>query len=91
MRKPICKLAYWQISILDFKLLLILENADSWTGLIAVLTAPPESAAQPAVLLQQAGIKGILNFTSVHLDVTPEIYLKNYDIITSLEEIGFFI
>jgi redox-sensing transcriptional repressor len=58
---------------------------------IAILTVPPESAAQTAVLLQQAGIKGILNFTSVHLDVTPNIYLKNYDIITSLEEIGFFI
>lgn len=58
---------------------------------IAILTVPPESAAQTAILLQQAGIKGILNFTSVHLDVTPEIYLKNYDIITSLEEIGFFI
>jgi redox-sensing transcriptional repressor len=58
---------------------------------IAILTVPPEAAAQTAILLQQAGIKGILNFTSVHLDVTPEIYLKNYDIITSLEEIGFFI
>ena len=58
---------------------------------IAILTVPPESAARTAILLQQAGIKGILNFTSVHLDVTPEIYLKNYDIITSLEEIGFFI
>jgi redox-sensing transcriptional repressor len=58
---------------------------------IAILTVPPESAVQTAILLQQAGIKGILNFTSVHLDVAPEIYLKNYDIITSLEEIGFFI
>ena len=58
---------------------------------IAILTVPPESAVQTAMLLQQAGIKGILNFTSVHLDVTPEIYLKNYDIITSLEEIGLFI
>jgi redox-sensing transcriptional repressor len=58
---------------------------------IAILTVPPESAIQTASLLQQAGIKGILNFTSVHLDVTPKIYLKNYDIITSLEEIGFFI
>lgn len=58
---------------------------------IAILTVPPEVAAQTALLLQQAGIKGILNFTSVHLDVTSDIYLKNYDIITSLEEIGFFI
>jgi len=58
---------------------------------IAILTVPPEAAAATTALLLQAGIRGILNFTSVHLDVPPDIYLKNYDIITSLEEIGFFI
>jgi NADH/NAD ratio-sensing transcriptional regulator Rex len=36
-------------------------------------------------------IKEILNFTSVPLDVPDGVYLKDYDIITSLEEIGFFI
>jgi redox-sensing transcriptional repressor len=58
---------------------------------IAILTVPPEAAADTASLLLDSGIKGILNFTSVHLDVPPDIYLKDYDIITSLEEIGFFI
>lgn len=58
---------------------------------IAILTVPPEAAIPTASQLLNAGIKGILNFTSVHLDVPPDIYLKNYDIITSLEEIGFFI
>jgi len=58
---------------------------------IAILTVPPEVAAATATLLLQSGIRGILNFTSVHLDVPPGIYLKDYDIITSLEEIGFFI
>lgn len=58
---------------------------------IAILTVPPEAAAETASLLLDSGIKGILNFTSVHLDVPPHIYLKDYDIITSLEEIGFFI
>ena len=58
---------------------------------IAILTVPPEVAAKIAVLLTQSGIKGILNFTSVHLDVPAGVYLKDYDIITSLEEIGFFI
>ncbi len=58
---------------------------------IAILTVPPEAAAVTASLLLDSGIKGILNFTSVHLDVPPHIYLKDYDIITSLEEIGFFI
>lgn len=58
---------------------------------IAILTVPPEVAADTASLLLQSGIRGILNFTSVHLDVPSDIYLKDYDIITSLEEIGFFI
>lgn len=58
---------------------------------IAILTIPAEEAVEIANLLVNSGIKGILNFTSVHLDVPESIYLKNYDIITSLEEIGFFI
>lgn len=58
---------------------------------IAILTVPPEAAAVTTTLLLQSGIRGILNFTSVHLDVPQDIYLKDYDIITSLEEIGFFI
>ena len=58
---------------------------------IAILTVPPEVASATVTLLLQSGIRGILNFTSVHLDVPPDIYLKDYDIITSLEEIGFFI
>jgi redox-sensing transcriptional repressor len=58
---------------------------------IAILTLPPEVAASVTALLIRSGIKGILNFTSVPLDVPDGVYLKDYDIITSLEEIGFFI
>lgn len=58
---------------------------------IAILTVPPETAVETSTKLLQWGIRGILNFTSVHLDVPQDIYLKDYDIITSLEEIGFFI
>ena len=58
---------------------------------IAILTVPPNVVREIATLLISSGIKGILNFTSVHLDVSPGVYIKDYDIITSLEEIGFFI
>lgn len=58
---------------------------------IAILTVPPDAAQNIAGMLTASGIKGILNFTSVHLDVPENVYLKDYDIITSLEEIGFFI
>lgn len=58
---------------------------------IAVLTVPPGEAIDVATLLINSGIKGILNFTSVHIDVPSDVYLKDSNIITSLEEIGFFI
>lgn len=58
---------------------------------IAVLTVPPGEAINVATLLINSGIKGILNFTSVHIDVPSDVYLKDSNIITSLEEIGFFI
>ena len=58
---------------------------------IAVLTVPPEFARQVADILVESGIKGILNFTSIHIDVSSNVYIKDYDIITSLEEIGFFV
>jgi redox-sensing transcriptional repressor len=58
---------------------------------IAILTVPPREAVNIANILVESGIKGILNFTSVHLDVPSDIYLKDSNIIISLEEIGFFI
>ena len=58
---------------------------------MAVLTVPPAVSVDVTGILVQAGINGLLNFTSVHLDVPKHVYLKDYDIITSLEEIGFFI
>jgi redox-sensing transcriptional repressor len=58
---------------------------------IIILTTSAESAQNIADIVIQSGVNGILNFTSVHLDVPKDVYLKDYDIITSLEEIGFFI
>jgi redox-sensing transcriptional repressor len=58
---------------------------------IIILTTSPEAAQGIANAVIDAGVKGILNFTSVHLDIPDGIYLKDYNITTSLEEIGFFI
>jgi redox-sensing transcriptional repressor len=58
---------------------------------IVVLTSSAEAAQSITDVLIESGVKGILNFTSEHLDVPGDIYLINYDIMTSLEEIGFFI
>lgn len=58
---------------------------------IAILTVPPDHAASVAEALVIAGIKGILNFTSVPLNVSSNVYLEEYDMITSLEKVAYFV
>jgi redox-sensing transcriptional repressor len=58
---------------------------------IALLTVPSDFAVSIADILVESGIKGILNFTGVHLDLPDNIYVKEFDIISFIEEIGYFI
>lgn len=58
---------------------------------IGIITVPPEQAITVAENLVYAGIKGILNFTSVLLNVPPEVYLEEYDMITSLEKVAYYV
>ena len=58
---------------------------------IGILTVPPENAASVAETLIMAGIKGILNYTSTPLNVTPNVYLEEYDMITSIEKVAYFV
>jgi redox-sensing transcriptional repressor len=58
---------------------------------IGVITVPPENAAEIAELLVISGIKGILNFTTVPLNVSSHVYLEEYDMITSLEKVAYFV
>ena len=57
---------------------------------IGIITVPPEHAAAIAEKLIMAGIKGILNYTPVALNVEPHAYLDEYDMITSIEKVAFF-
>ena len=57
---------------------------------IAVITVPAEQAPEIAEMLVLAGIKGILNYTPKALNVSPHVYLEEYDMITSLEKVAFF-
>jgi redox-sensing transcriptional repressor len=57
---------------------------------IAVLTVPPEKVKEITDILIKTGIKGILNYTSVALNVPKDVYLEEYSIITSLEKVAFF-
>ena len=58
---------------------------------IAIMTVPADSAEEVSAQLVEAGIKGVLNFTTVPLDVTENVYLDEYDMITSLEKVAYFV
>ncbi|MCD6200829.1 MAG: redox-sensing transcriptional repressor Rex [Bacteroidales bacterium] len=61
------------------------ENID-----LGIITVPPEFAKETAEGLINAGIRGILNFTTVPLNVPEDVYLEEYDMITSLEKVAYF-
>ena len=57
---------------------------------LVVIAVPPDFAETISKTLVQAGVKGILNFTSVHLQVPKDVYVENYDMINKLEKLAYF-
>ncbi len=57
---------------------------------IGIITVPAEQAPAVAETLVLSGIKGILNYSPKALNVSPYVYLEEYDMITSLEKVAFF-
>ncbi len=58
---------------------------------IAVIAVPPDQAGTVTALLVSSGIKGIMNFTTVPLKVPDNIYLEEFDMITSIEKVAYFV
>lgn len=58
---------------------------------IAILTVPPEYARNTAESLSKYGIKGILNFTTVPLNMPQDVHLEEFDMITSIEKVAYFV
>lgn len=58
---------------------------------IAILTVPPDYAKDIAAEVVRCGIKGILNFTTVPLNVPSWVFLEEYDMITSIEKVAYFV
>ncbi len=58
---------------------------------IALLTVPAEAALDTTEKLVAGGILGILNFTTAPLNVPDSVYLEEYDMITSLEKVAYFV
>jgi redox-sensing transcriptional repressor len=58
---------------------------------IGVLTVPPDQGKAVTAQLVSYGIKGILNFTTVSLNVPESVYLEEFDMITSIEKVAYFV
>ena len=58
---------------------------------MGIITTPPEFARESAEKLRDAGVVGILNFTPKPLLDEEGIYLEEYDMITSLEKVAYFV
>ena len=67
------------------------EMVESHDISIAIMTVPAVFAVEVSDQLVDAGIKGVLNFTTVPLNVAPGVYLDEYDMITSLEKVAYFV
>jgi redox-sensing transcriptional repressor len=58
---------------------------------LGIITVPSDFASEASQSLVLSGVKGILNFTSVPLNVPDHIYLENSDMITSLEKVAYYV
>lgn len=58
---------------------------------VAILTVPADFVREIAEETVRYGIKGILNFTTVPLNVPSGVYLEEYDMITSIEKVAYFV
>jgi len=67
------------------------ELVESHNIAIAIMTVPADSATEVSAQLVEAGIRGVLNFTTVPLNVSEKVYLDEYDMITSLEKVAYFV
>lgn len=58
---------------------------------IAIMTVPADQGQVTADRLVKAGIKGILNYAPKSVFVPKDVHLEEYDMITSLEKVAFFV
>ncbi|MEE1099647.1 MAG: redox-sensing transcriptional repressor Rex [Alistipes sp.] len=58
---------------------------------IVIVSSPTKVAPELVVPIINAGIKGVLNFTSTPLNFPQGIVVENYDITTLLEKVAYFV
>ena len=58
---------------------------------IAIVSLPTSQASSLVLPIINAGIRGVLNFTSAPLNFPQGIVVENYDITTLLEKVAYFV
>ena len=58
---------------------------------IVIVSSPTKVAPSLVVPIINAGIKGVLNFTSTPLNFPQGIVVENYDITPLLEKVAYFV
>ncbi len=58
---------------------------------IGILTVPGDQADETVRIMVEAGIKGVLNYTPTPVEVPDDVYLEEYNMISSLEKIAFYV
>lgn len=56
---------------------------------VAIMTVPMEAGQETAERLEAAGIKGILNFTPIRLNVSPDVTVHSIDLGVELQALFF--
>jgi redox-sensing transcriptional repressor len=56
---------------------------------IGIIAVPDDKAEDVAEKLVNAGVTGILNYTSQPLSVPSHVYLEEYDMLTSIEKVAY--
>ena len=67
------------------------ERVDELDISIAIVSLPTSQASSLVLPIINAGIKGVLNFTSAPLNFPQGIVVENYDITTILEKVAYFV
>ena len=75
-----------------------IQNSDTFENMvvnqdisIVIVSSPTKVAPSLVVPIINAGIKGVLNFTSTPLNFPQGIVVENYDITTLLEKVAYFV
>lgn len=58
---------------------------------VAILTIPARKAQEVVNKLAEAGVKGILNFTTARLVAPPEVLIQNVDLTNELQTLIYFL